>query len=180
MCRPHVPDSTVRVVHLLFIWPVYLFDQQINEAGMRIQRFDSPVVVAPLLAAILASCGGARSTQYSPGPNADFRTAVNAEVRDAQDQVVLSGSFVESDSVDEDVERKAALKGTVADADAMGEAEVESCREAACRTQEVEFDVVNLQPAAVYRFVIDGKIFATVTTDERGRASVERDVPLPR
>jgi len=32
----------------------------------------------------------------------------------------------------------------------------------------------------VFRLVIGGKEFATVTTDNRGRANVERDVPLQR
>jgi hypothetical protein len=104
---------------------------------------------------------------------------MNAEVRNAANEVVLSGSFV-ADSSDEDIERKAALKGTAVDADASGEVEVETCREADCRTQEVEFSVTNVQPGAVFRFVIDGKDFATVTTDGRGRATVERNVPLPR
>jgi hypothetical protein len=130
---------------------------------------------------VMTGCGGARSeTRYTAGPDADFRNAVNAEVRNAQDQVVLSGTFVEADSGDEDVERKATLKPTPVDADASGEVEVESCRDAGCRSQEVEFSVANVQPGAVFRLVIDGKDFATVTTDNRGRANVERDVPLQR
>lgn len=147
---------------------------------MNTRRVLSPLF-ALVTAAMVASCGLARSgTKYTAGPNADFRSAVNAEVRNAQDQVVLSGTFVQADSVDEDLERKAALKATPVDSDASGEVEVESCRDADCRTQEVEFSVVNVQPGAVFRFVIDGKEFATVTTDSKGRASVERDVPLPR
>ncbi len=135
---------------------------------------------ALITAAMVASCALVRSgTQYTPGPNADFRSAMNAEVRNAANEVVLSGSFV-ADSSDEDIERKAALKGTAVDADASGEVEVETCREADCRTQEVEFSVTNVQPGAVFRFMIDGKDFATVTTDGRGRATVERNVPLPR
>lgn len=139
-------------------------------------------LIALVLAAIATSCGGARSsTEYTAGPNADFRTATVAEVRDAQDQVVLRGTFAETAAADEDdVERKAVLATTGADANASGEVEVESCRSTDCRSQEVEFSVVNVQPGARFRFVIDGKEFATVTADSRGRAAVERDVPLPR
>jgi hypothetical protein len=139
-------------------------------------------LIAVVLAAIAASCGGARSsTEYTAGPNADFRTAAVAEVRDTQDQVVLRGSFVETAAAGgDDIERKAVLATAGTDADASGEVEVESCRNTDCRSQEVEFSVVNVQPGASFRFVIDGKVFATVTADSRGRAEVERDVPLPR
>ena len=136
--------------------------------------------VALALAAIATSCGGFRSGgETAPVNPADFRNAVTAEVRNAQDQVVLSGKFAETATDADEVERKAALTGTGVDADASGEAEVESCR-GDCRSQEVEFSVVNLQPSTVFRLVIDGKDFATVTTDARGRASVERNVPFPR
>ena len=147
---------------------------------MNTRREFSPLF-ALVIAAMVASCGLVRyGTRYTAGPNADFRSAMNAEVRNAQDQVVLTGTFVQSDSGDEDFERKAALKATPVDLDASGEVEVESCRDGNCRSQDVEFSVVNVQPGAVFRFVIDGKEFATVTSDSRGRASVERDVPLPR
>jgi hypothetical protein len=139
-------------------------------------------LIALVLAVIAASCGGARSsTEYTAGPNADFRTAAVAEVRDTLDQVVLRGTFVETAAADDDdIERKAVLATTGADADASGEAEVESCRSTNCRSQEVEFSIENVQPGASFRFVIDGKVFAAVTADSRGRAVVERDVPLPR
>ena len=140
------------------------------------------LLIALVLAAIAANCGGARSSaEYTAGPNADFRTAATAEVRDAQDQVVLRGTFTETAAAGEDdVERKALLATAGADADASGEVEVESCRNTGCRSQEVEFSVVNVQPGARFKFIIDGKEFATVTADSRGRAAVERDVPLPR
>jgi hypothetical protein len=140
-----------------------------------------PSMMAVSAFMVMTGCGGARSaTRYTAGPDADFRNAVNAEVRNAQDQVVLSGTFVEADSGDEDIERKAMLTATPLDPDAFGEVEVESCRDAGCRSQEVEFSVANVQPGAVFRLVIGGKEFATVTTDNRGRANVERDVPLQR
>jgi hypothetical protein len=134
------------------------------------------------VAALALSCGGARSNvQYAPGLVADFRTAAAAEVRDAQGQVVLSGQFVESTADASEIERRAALAAvTGGDADATGAVEVEFCRDSACDAQEVEFTVSNLTPGTVVRLLIDGKEFATVTTDDRGGATAERDVPFPR
>ena len=144
-------------------------------------RTHSSALLALLMASVAAACGGARaSSDFVPGPAADFRTASTAEVRTAEDQVILSGSFVETAADSDDVERKAALTATNAGASASGAAEVESCRGTDCDTQEVEFDIVNAPPRAVLRLMIDGKEFGRVTSDERGRASVERDVQLPR
>lgn len=108
----------------------------------------------------------------------DFTAAVLAEVRNAQGQVVLSGIFAVVDEDDDDIERKATLVATAVDPDAAGEAEVEVDRAGNPRRQEVEFSVKNLQPGAVFTFVIDGKVFATVTADAKGRAAYEQDVPL--
>lgn len=133
------------------------------------------------LAVSAGACGGARSTgSFVPGPAADFRGAASAEVRNAQGQVILSGRFVETAADGDDVERKATLAATGVDPDASGAVEVESCRDADCKAQEIEFEVVNVDPAAMLRLVIDGKDFGTVTTDARGRAAVEYNVPLPR
>jgi hypothetical protein len=111
--------------------------------------------------------------------NADFTKAVLAEVRNAQNQVILSGNFVVSDEDDDDVERKAALAPTGIDADASGEAEVEVSGSGDKRRQEVEFSVTNVEPKGVFTFVIDGKVVATATADDRGRAEYERESPLP-
>ena len=127
------------------------------------------------------ACGGSRGVgEFVPGPAADFRNAANAEVRSTEDQVILSGSFVEAASDSDEVERKATLVASGTGGTASGSAEVESCRDNDCDKQEVEFDIVNAPPNATLRLLIDGKPFGTVTTDGKGRASVERDVPLPR
>ena len=126
------------------------------------------VLVAPL---------GAQAPQQPA--SADFTNAQLAEVRNAQGQVVLSGKFVVSEEDDDDIERKAPLAPTNFDPDATGEAEVEFSGAGNERQQEVEFSAKNLQPGGVYTFIIDGKVFATVTADSRGRATIERDVPLP-
>ena len=145
--------------------------KRIHHAGM----------LVALSAAIASGCGSSRpGRDIVPGPDADFVTAATAEVRNAQGLVILTGRFVETADDSDEVERKATLTPTGTDRDASGAVEVESCREADCRSQEVEFEVVNVDPGAVVRFVIDGKDFATVTSDDRGRATVERKVNVPR
>jgi hypothetical protein len=109
---------------------------------------------------------------------ADLTNAAITEVRDAQGVVVLSGPFQAVEEDDDDVERKAVLAPTGADADAAGEAEVEFARNRPAE-QEVEFSVRNLAPGVALTFVIDGQTIATATTDSRGRAEVELEVRMP-
>ncbi len=111
-------------------------------------------------------------------PSGNFTNAATAEVRDTQGQVVLRGQFVLADEEDDDIERKATLQPTGVDADAAGEAEVEFAKSAATK-QEIEFSVRSLQAGVALTFVIDGVDIATVTADQRGRAKLEVDVPLP-
>jgi hypothetical protein len=134
-----------------------------------------------LLIGSVAGCFGTRGgSTFVPGPVADFRNAATAEVRTAQDQVILTGQFVETSTDTTEVERKATLAATGAGATASGAVEVESCRRSGCDKQEIELDIVNAPPGAVLRLLIDGKDVGTVTSDSRGRASVEREIPLPR
>ena len=107
----------------------------------------------------------------------DFTNAAVAEVKDAQGQVLLQGQFENTESDDEDTERKATLKPTGIVADAAGEAEVEFAKSAPT-AQEVEFSVRGLPPGTALAFVIDGQQVATATTDQRGRAEVELDVRI--
>jgi hypothetical protein len=111
-------------------------------------------------------------------PAGDFRNASNAEVRNAQGQVILSGPFQLADEEDDDVERKAVLGPTGILANAAGEAEVEFSKDAPAE-QEVEFSVRNVPAGAVLTFVIDGSAVATATADKRGRAEVEVNVTMP-
>ena len=138
----------------------------------------SLMILAALASACMNSARGAQ-TSATAGPPADFSCAAVAEVKDAQGQVVLRGSFVLNEEPDDDVERKATLAPTGVDADASGEAEVEVTRDGNPRRQEVEFSMKNLAPGASYTLVIDGKVFATIAADSRGSASHERDVPMP-
>jgi uncharacterized protein (DUF1330 family) len=120
----------------------------------------------------------ARMDAQGSGAVGDFTKAAQAEVRDAQGQVLLRGTFVLEEEEDDDTERKAVLQPAGADAAAAGEAEVEYAV-ASAASQEVEFSVRGLQPGTAVTFVIDGVAVATATTDDRGRASVELDVKMP-
>jgi hypothetical protein len=141
---------------------------------MNARRYNTLIAVATLVAAAPLR---AQTTQPTA---ADFTKAALAEVRNAQGQIVLTGKFVVSDEDDDDVERKAPLAATSIDPDAAGEAEVELSGSGNTQRQEVEFSAKNLQAGAVYTFIIDGAVFATVTADAKGRAGLERDVPLPK
>lgn len=114
----------------------------------------------------------------TPVSSGDFSNAATAEVKNAQGQVVLRGTFAVNDEDDDDIERKATLAATSVDADASGDAEVEVDKTGNPRRQEVEFELKNLQSGAAYSLFVDGKLIATVSADNRGRASIERDIPL--
>ena len=111
----------------------------------------------------------AQLNAQAPG---DFSKASVAEVVDAQGVVILRGQFMPVDEDDDDIERKATLAPTGSDTDAAGEAEVEIAK-AAPATQEIEFSIRNVQPGAMFTFVIDGQTVQTATSDRRGRAEVE-------
>ena len=105
----------------------------------------------------------------------DFANAATVTVRDAQGQVVLQGQFAPVED-DGGPERRAALTPTGVDADAAGEAEIEFGRSG---PDEVEFSVTNLPAGATFTFVVDGTDVTSATTDRRGRAEVELDLPTP-
>lgn len=111
-----------------------------------------------------------------PTITGDFSNAAVAEVRDSQGQVVLRGPFVVEDEDDDDVERKAELKAAGVDADAAGQAEVEFDTDQPATTQEVEFTIRNVQPGAVFTFVIDGQDVGSGTANDRGTVDVELKV----
>jgi hypothetical protein len=143
------------------------------------KTYTTPVGALLVALAVTGCMTSRRAAQVTPGPAADFTSASQAEVRDAQGQVVLRGTFATVPEDDDDVERKASLSPTGVDPDATGEAEVELSGAGNGRVQEVEFAVRNVQPGAVFTLVIDGKVFATVTANAKGDADHEREVPLP-
>ncbi len=123
--------------------------------------------------------------RQAPGPaqqqtaaSADFTNAATAEVQDAQGQTILRGLFSVSPEDDDDVERKAALESTGIDTDAIGEAEVEFAMTNPVE-QEVEFTIRNVAPGAVLTVLIDGQAVGQATADRRGRAELDRDIPMP-
>ena len=131
-----------------------------------------------LVSLFALSCMGSRTRgDVIQHETADFSGAVLAEVKNAQGQVILSGRFVE-ETDGTDVERKASLAPTGVDSDATGDAEVEVSGTGSERTQEIEFSISNVEPRAVFTFVIDGKVFATASADDQGRVAFEREVPL--
>ena len=109
----------------------------------------------------------------------DLRNAATAELRDAQGQVVLSGSFMAGEEDDaEDIERTAALQSSGTGTQASGVAEVEFAREMPVE-QEVEFDGRNLQPGARYTLVVDGHDVLAGVAGRNGTLELERNVPIP-
>ena len=143
-----------------------------------IRRNEVPGLIGLAAVAIAVGIISSVGAQPSQVASADFSQATTAEAKNAQGQVVLSGKFVVSEE-DDDAERKATLAPTGIDTDASGKAEVEVSGSGDSRRQEVEFSVRNVQPTAVFTLVIDGRVFATGTADNRGRLEIERDVPLP-
>ena len=119
------------------------------------------------------------SAQGTAARTGDFTSATNAEVRDAQGQVVLRGEFALVEEDDDDTERKAPLEPAGSDSDAVGEAEVEFSK-ATPGEQEVEFSARNLDAGATYTFVIDGTVVGTATADEKGRVEFDLDVKTAR
>jgi hypothetical protein len=114
----------------------------------------------------------ARLDAQAPALTGNFSNAAVAEVRDSQGQVILRGQFAAVEEDDDDMERKAALTPSGRDTDASGEAEVETSREPPSQ-QEIEFSIRNVEPGAVYTFVIDGNDVGSATADPRGRAEFE-------
>jgi hypothetical protein len=113
-----------------------------------------------------------------PAASGDFTNAATAEVQDAQGQVLLRGLFTLAPEDDDDVERKATLESTGVDADATGEADVEYAK-ASPMEQEIEFSIRNVAPGSVLTVLIDGQTLGQVIADRRGRAELDRDVPMP-
>jgi hypothetical protein len=107
----------------------------------------------------------------------DFRNAATAEVRNAQGEVVLRGTFKLVEEEDDDIERKAPLVATTG-GEVMGEAEVEFATEMPA-DQEVEFAARGLVAGAMYTLVVDGREVGAVAANSRGRIAIELDVPLP-
>ena len=123
--------------------------------------------------------GGTLEAQTAalPADTADLSNASSVEVKDANGTVVLIGHLVEIPEDDDDLERKAELKGSGAHANAAGEAEIEVSRANNRLDQEVEVSVSNLTPGATYAVFIDGKQLGTFQTNKRGSGELELSTP---
>jgi hypothetical protein len=126
----------------------------------------------------VASYGVVQLHGQAQAPTADLTKAAVVQVKNAQGQIVLQGDFQPPAEEDGDIERRATLTSTGVDADAAGEAEIEFAKTGAT-TQEVEFEVRNVQPGVTFTFVVDGLDLASATSDRRGRADADVDVRMP-
>jgi hypothetical protein len=112
-----------------------------------------------------------------PADIGDLSNASSVEVTDANGAVVLIGHLVEMPEDDDDLERKAELKGSGAHANATGEAEIEVSKTNNRLDQEVEVSVSSLAPGATYAVFIDGKQLGTFQTNKRGSGELELNTP---
>jgi hypothetical protein len=112
-----------------------------------------------------------------PADTGDLSNASTVEVKDSNGAVVLSGHFVEIPEDDDDLERKAELKGSGASAAATGHAEVEVSKTDNRLDQEVEVSVASLAPGATYAVFVDGKQLGTFQTNKNGRGELELAMP---
>ena len=112
-----------------------------------------------------------------PEDTPDLSNASTVEVKDANGTVVLTGHLVEMPEDDDDLERKAELKGSGANANATGQAEVEVSKTNNRLDQDVEVSVSNLTAGATYAVFIDGKQLGTFQTNKRGSGELELNTP---
>jgi hypothetical protein len=136
-----------------------------------------PVAVIVAMIAIAGYLVARFIAQEATIQSADFRSAVTAEIRDSQGEIVARGTFMLVEEEDDDIERKAPLAATTG-GEVVGEAEVEFATEMPA-DQEVEFTARGLVAGATYALVVDGREVATVAADPRGRIAIELEVPLP-
>jgi hypothetical protein len=116
---------------------------------------------------------GGQASQVS----GDFRNASTAEVRDAQGQVLLRGTFADIPADEDEVERQAALTATAAGGQASGDAEVEYNRDEP-NMQEIEFSVAGVPARAIVTLVLDGRDVISATANDNGRAEAEANIPV--
>jgi hypothetical protein len=113
--------------------------------------------------------------QQAGAVTGDFTAAAAAAVRDENGEVILRGTFIPEEGDDDEMERKGVLAGTGVGPDARGEAAVEFSK-AAPIEQEIEFEVINVNPGSRITFTIDGRDIATVVADNKGVAEFEADI----
>ena len=104
---------------------------------------------------------------------ADLSDAMLAEIRTISGAVVMSGEFRNRVDSLGNIEKDAALLGSRRER-VIGEIEVEIPRaDAADPRQELEVDVISLEPRTTYHVYINDRSVAMFTTDDRGSVDVE-------
>ena len=133
----------------------------------------------PVIGLIVVCLGAAYAVaQSAPRPSVipaaigDLATAVQAEVRGADGQVVLAGQFGEASLDGNETERSARLTAT-AGSQATGTAEIELVTRGNTIERELELEADGLAANTSYTFVIDQQTAATFTTDARGSVEIE-------
>jgi hypothetical protein len=115
------------------------------------------------------------SPGFSEVPNefGNLSEATVAEIRTGDGTVVMSGEFrTRVDSLG-NIEKDAALLGRRQE-QVIGEIEVEIPRpEAADQRQELEVDIISLDPRSTYSVVINDRPVTMFTTDDRGSIDIE-------
>ncbi len=129
-----------------------------------------------LLAAMVASF-----RPPAPPNEVSFRDLTDAsfvEIRTADGEVVMSGELKDRPNNLGGVEKDAALLGRGFQR-VIGEIEIEIPRPGTANpSQELEVDVISLQPRREYHVVVNDHLVARFTTDDRGSIDVEFNYPV--
>jgi hypothetical protein len=132
---------------------------------------------AGLMALLFAGVSVAQTQQVLSG---DYRNAAAAEIRNAQGDVLLKGTFAPADTDDDgEVERLAKLTPASAATGLAGEAEVEYQKDDP-NVLVVEFLVTGAPAGAVLTLFVDGKSVMSATADDKGRAEAEVNIRAAR
>ena len=116
----------------------------------------------------------ARIKQPLPQAVNNLETAKAIEIKDANGQAILTGSFSMSSQSNKEIELTAQLTASGADPDATGKAEIEVVKkDNAVMKQELEVTLKNLAAAATFKLFVDGQEFTTFTTNNAGKADLK-------
>ena len=147
--------------------------------SLRLRHYPVAAQMLVGLAAIIMACFAlawwmdtSRATPIS-AQLTDLSDATFVEIRTLGGEVAMSGEL--RDHVDGlgNVEKDAALLGAHSDR-VIGEVEIEIPREGASDPrQELEVDVISLEPSTAYQVVVNDRPVATFNTDDRGSVDVE-------
>lgn len=109
----------------------------------------------------------------------DLSGAQFVEVRDASGRTVLSGEFRERADALGNIEKNAALVER-GGRHVIGEIEIGIPGPGAMTSgQELDIDIIELQPNAKHSIFIDDREVATLTSDDRGSIDVKLQSPPP-